>query len=752
MNHDLLDRLNPKSIAIVGASTDISKFSGRVLPYLLKHGYRGDVYPINPKQAEISGRACHASLSAVPGLVDCVVYCLGAAHLEGTLREMEARGDARLLLILSTGFAEAGTQEGRRLQDQVTAFSQRTGTRTIGPNCVGFLNSVDGVAVAAAAVLELPALRSGHVGVVSQSGGHAFGTIIWGGHERGIGFSRVVTTGNEADTGIADWANALVDDDATDSIALTLEGVRNGPAFHAFLANARDAGKPIVILKSGQSALGQAMAASHTGAIAGSLPVFRALCKQYGVTLVDDLDELYEVAAMFAKLRRSSKLLPTEGPIRAIRCAALSISGGHIGLFADLCARHKLEFAQLEPATQEKLAAELGRPLPVQNPVDLSGGSVSDPGLWGRCTRILLDDRNVDIAVPILTIAKNYDSVSRDLLAIGESHVKTLVVAWVGGSITGEGKPLLRQSALPLFEGQSLAAKALAALDAYRQWRSQAHAKSPAAPTANPARTWLERLASAAPVAGEWESKQVLGLIGFPTPREAMAASAAETLAAAASIGYPVALKGIHPLAFHKSDSGLVRLNVRNDAEATQVFQELSQALAAHPPADAQRVLVQEMAAPGVEVILGARQDPVFGPVVLFGLGGIFVETMADFSLRLAPLTQAEARAMIDETGAIGILKGARGRRPADLDAVAALIVKLGDLVAANGDLIEEIDVNPLVIDASTDTMKVVDALIVFKKSPTKEQLNDLKSHGYASPDGHIREARPSPGRDVLVQ
>lgn len=714
----LLPLLKPRSIAVIGASSDPAKFSGRILPCLLRHGYAGALYPINARQSEVMGLAAYPDLASVPGPVDCVVFSIGAAGLGAVLEACERKGGVGLLVVTSAGFAERGDEEGRRLQAELTAFALRTGIRVLGPNCIGFFNPVDATAMAAAAVLEWTELRAGNIGLVSQSGGLAFGTMLIGAHEKGIGFSRVITTGNEADTDLVEWASALLDDDETDAITLTIEGVRDGPAFQRFLARARDLRKPVVILKTGRTSLGETMAMSHTGSIAGSQAVFESVCALHGATVVEDLDELYEIATMFAKLRKAGKLAGRSPP-GAAACAALSISGGHIGLFADLGSEAGLRFAVPQDRSQAALSELLKRPPPILNPVDLTGGTVSDPGLWGRCVRALLQDGGVDIVLPILTIAKNYDSVTDDLVSIAADTTKAVLVVWPGSAREGRGKALLRESLVPLFDSQRSAARGAAALSAYWSCPRLAAPRETTGAAAGAfvqARRALERHAGRQDMLGERESKQILRGIGLPVPRETMATTLAQALAAAADIGLPVVLKGIDPGIAHKSDAGLVHLDLRTPAQVEQAFQAIAGRMrGGFEQAGASGVLVQEMVPGGVELLLGVRRDPAFGPVVVFGLGGIYVEIFKDIALCPAPLTHSQALAMMERVAGIALLKGARGRRPADLDAIASLLVTLGDFAVANQDLVREVEINPLIVtDRPQDSLRAVDALIVF--------------------------------------
>jgi len=745
LTSSLLTLLTPRSIAIVGASSDPSKFSGRVLGALVRHGFTGKIYPINSKQDSIAGLRAYTSLDDITEPIDCVLYSIAASSISEVLSACERNGHVKLLVVTSAGFAERNDEQGHALQASLSAFAARTGTRVMGPNCLGFLNTIDATALAAGAVLEVPDLGVGRIGVVSQSGGLAFGTILIGGHQRGIAYSRMITTGNEADLDLVDWFATLLDDDDTDAIALTIEGVRDGNRFLACLAKAQHLNKPVVILKTGRTSLGETMAMSHTGSIAGSQAVFASVCAQYGATLVNDLEALIEISAMFAKLRKSGKLVA--GAPRADRsagCAALSISGGHIGLFADLGSEAGLRFPVLSLDTQQKLAAELKVTVPVINPVDLSGGSVANPGLWGHCAQALLGDEQVDIVLPIMTIARNYDSVSNDLLRTDASSRKIVMAVWPGSWLEGEGKALLRNSVMPIFDSQTVAAAGAAALVSYwrvtaqasrqsyanaqaqantttdvqTQLRTDAHTQTPLTASNSNMLEDLLALARKSRIAGERESKQLLARIGLPVVGEILVTSLQDAVAAAHKIGFPVVLKGLHPDITHKSDAGLVWLKLSSSEQVQEAFEAITTALTRLGTNDLAKtsVLVQEMIPEGNEVLLGVRRDSTFGPCVVFGLGGIYVEVLKDFAVRKAPLMQEEALEMINEIKGIALLKGARGREPADLNAIAALLVALGDFAVSYQDIVSEVEINPLIIVNGKQTMlRAVDALLVFK-------------------------------------
>jgi acetyltransferase len=709
----------PKSIVVIGASSDPERFGGKIIPSLLRQGYKGKIYPINPKRTELNGLQCYPDLGSVPGQVDCVIFCLAASHIRSVLKDCEAKG-AKLLVISSAGFAESGTPEGKALQDELIAYTRKSGIRVLGPNCFGFTNLGDRICASAAAALDWPDVPAGRIGVVTQSGGLGLATILVLALEEGISFSHIVSTGNEADLDTIDIGRFYVEDPNTDVIAMTVEAVRDTDAFMELVRMAGEAHKPMVLLKSGRTDLGKTMAASHTGALAGSAAVFDAVCTQYGIVCARDVDDFYQIAAMFAKLRSTGKLGRFSNP--GAQCASLSLSGGHIGLLADHASQEGLKFPPFAAETNKLIVKELGFEGHFQNPLDTTARVIGDDGFWGRCVSVLLSDPGITTVLPIITVARTYDPAIHDFIRLTKENEKIIVVIWPGCSFIGDGKRILRESNVPMFRTSARAAMAIRALDRYcNVWNSapQESRTVSSNPGAAPARALLERARAGGKTSlTERESKDILSHLGFPTTRETVVRTAEEAVAAAKAIGYPVALKGEHPDILHKSDAGLVLLNINSDAAVKTAFQQIVERMEKAAPGVVQgRVLVQEMVPAGTELILGITFDPEFGSVVLLGLGGIFVEIMKDVVMRLPPFNHEEARRMIEELRGVRLLKGARGRRSVNLDHLADLLVRLGDFAVANKDIIREVDINPLIaVDNEKGDLRIVDALMLLHK------------------------------------
>lgn len=723
---EIASLFKPKSIAVVGASANPERFSGKIIPSLVRQGFAGAIYPVNPGRAEIDGRQCYPDLASVPGTVDCVVYALAAEHIESILSQCKQK-QVRLMVVSSAGFAERGDDHGQELQDHLVARAAEAGVRVLGPNCIGFINLVDRTCVSSAAAMAWPNMPTGRIGLVSQSGGLGLASILYGALEDGVSFSHIITTGNEADLDTIDVANFLVADEDTDVVAMTVEAVRDRAGFCEILDTARKMGKPVVILKSGRTDLGKTMAASHTGALAGSAEVFEAVCRQYGAICAHDIDDFYQIASMFAKLRRAGKLAGLHNP--GAHCAALSISGGHIGLFADHASLQGLAFPDFSVKTKLAIAEELGFEGNFQNPLDTTARTIGDDGFWGRCTQALLKDDDIQLVVPIITVSRSYEPAIRDFIRIAEEASKVIVAIWAGGDFEGEGRKLLADSNVPVFRTPARAAAAIRALNDYCVQRDQ-HVAEPLTELTDSGdlleaiELFKSSFTGDKAALTERASKQVLAALGFPVTREFAARTEEDAVNAARETGFPVVLKGEHPDILHKSDLGLVFLDLRDEGEVRTAYRTTMERLAA-AGVDGGQVLVQQMIDAGTELIVGTTTDPEFGPVVVLGLGGIFVELLNDVSMRVAPFNHQEALAMIDELRGKAMLEGMRGQQAVDKDELARLLVQLGRFAEAAGEWISEIDVNPLVLNRHTGRLCALDALIVRKGCKAVEALEE---------------------------
>jgi acyl-CoA synthetase (NDP forming) len=702
---DLARFFAPRSVALVGATDDRSRFAGKVLMRLRNFGYAGTVYPVNPRFAEVGGLRCHPDLASLPEAPDHVGIVVPTHQVLPMLEACAARG-ARFATVYSGGFAETGTEEGRTLQARIGELARRTGLRVMGPNCNGLVNFIDGFAMTTSATVAVRR-PAGNVGVVAQSGGAGQVNVMWRAQEAGIGISYEVSCGNSADLDIVDFIGFMVDDEATDVVMVLAEAIPDGARLAEVARRAAARAKPIVMVKLGRTTAGSEAAASHTGALAGADDVCDAALRQLGIIRVDDCNDLYETA-MLLRTRR----LP-RGP----RAAATTISGGNGVLLVDLGASVGVRFPPYAPQTEAALAAMLPKHATTANPTDVTNAALGQPGLFHRCLSTIAADDNVDVVVPVFTLAAAADI--RQAVQAAHSTDKPVAVLWTGGC---NDDPALVPSVLAA-EGIAVYRNTLSCMKAVRaavDYAAFLHAGAQEGAAVRPAGTDPEHaarlLACAHGTLTERASKAVLATYGLPVTIEQLARSADEAVAAAQAIGGPVALKVESVDLPHKTEAGAIRLGVEGDAAVREAFDTvLGSARRFMPHARIDGVLVQQMCGQGLELMLGVASDPVFGPVVVVGLGGIHVEVLGDVTFGLAPLSPAQAVAMLRRLRGFRLLEGVRGAAPRDVDALCDALVRLSWLAHDQRDWIRELDINPLVLHARGEGAKVADALILGK-------------------------------------
>jgi acetyltransferase len=718
-NSSRLDKLlNPSSVAVVGASTNPSFVTG-ILKNLLRYGFRGSVVAVNPKYDEIHGAPCYPSIEAVPHDVDLVVVGIAHRFIPDLLEQCE-RKRVGALEILSSGFTETGPAGAER-QAALSAWAQRTGIPVGGPNCLGLLNASSGM-IALPTVFER--MIPGAVGTVLQSGMMAPSVLVPL-LSREIGLTIAVTTGNEADVEAADYIRYLAEHDETRVIACFTEQFKSPARFVEACELAAERRKPIVMLKIGRSEAGRRAALAHTGSMVGADDVIDALLPRLGVTRVSSVDELLEAVAVF-----HARKLPRGGGL-----AAVAVSGGAAGLLADLAPECGVTF----PPLPDQTAAALKQIVPeygnVGNPLDVTGQGVFQTEILGGALDLLAEAGNVDLILYCRGFPARLDRqtpLAQILEQAVAKHpdVQFLAMALVGGHLHATAtpdlpmvEPTLTLDGVPFLQGSDNGLKAVAALVRYAEFQrrreaDKGRARERLAPpgAAEHARA---RLRAAGPrLLTERESKEVLALYGIRTTREHLATTPAEAIAAADRLGYPVALKVESPDLLHKTDAGALLLDVPDAAAVARGFEHvLANARRAAPAADLRGVLVQEMVPPGVEILLGMTRDPQFGPVIACGLGGIFVEVLEDVQLLLPPLSAEEARRSLERLRGYPILAGARGAPAADLSALTNTLLRFAELCQDLGDLVREIDVNPLIVLEAGRGVKAVDCIIVSGES-----------------------------------
>jgi acetate---CoA ligase (ADP-forming) len=709
----------PRGVAVIGASRDPGKLSYGVMRNLLDpvHRYPGPVYPVNPRATDVLGLPCYPDIRAVPDPVELAVLLVPAALVAGTIEACGQRG-LKAAVVISGGFREIGP-EGAAREREMVEIARRYGMRVMGPNGIGVIDTH--TPLNTTFVKGMPA--RGSIAFLSQSGALCGGIIDWA-LARGLGFSRFLSVGNEADVNETDIIPFLAADNISRVIALYLEDVKGGPAFVAALRDAARR-KPVLAIKTGRTAGGQAATASHTGALAGVHAAFRAACKQAGVIEVESIQALFDGALALAY-----QPLPAGG-----RIAILTNAGGPAALAADVLEGAGLQLARTSPETQAALRGCLHGEAQVAGPVDMLGGA--DHADYRQAVDAVLADPANDGILAILVPQVLVDPVAVvDALAAGLSAAsvggsgaprKPLLACLMGAACLDAAFAAAHRAQIPAYTFPEDAVAAFGILrrrameDAKAAARADAAAGLPAtgrAPDGGRAAE-AQRLLSGAAAAGRTtldaaESRAVLDAFGLTTPADLLATSPDQAAEHARRIGFPVALKLASPDILHKTDVGGVILGVTDEAGARQGFETiLARARAAHPDARIRGVQVQRMIAGGQEVIVGVKRDPTFGPLVMFGLGGVYVEALADVSFRLAPLTPADADEMIDEVRSARLLAGLRGARPADRAALIEAIVRIGDLAAACPQ-IAELDVNPLLVLPEGQGALALDARIIL--------------------------------------
>ncbi|GER15575.1 acetate--CoA ligase family protein [Variovorax boronicumulans] len=692
----------PRSIAIFGASDDVTKIGGRPLQFLQKYGYAGGIYPINRKAGLVQSLPAYATLDDVPAVPELAVIAVPPAGVLDAVKDCARRG-VKAAVILSAGFSEMG-EEGSRLQAQIGDVARATGLRVVGPNCLGAIGVPDKSIATFSVALESSFPVAGPVGIVSQSGNLGSFTLRLAG-ERGLGVSRMLTTGNECDVDIADAIASLATDPGTRVILCCMETCRDGAKLTQAMAMAREAGKPLVVLKVGVSEAGSEAAASHTGALACSDAVFDAVLRNGGAIRVPSIEQLLEVG----------HALSVVGPAHVPgghRVAVLTASGGFGVLLADAASAQGLALPKLAAQTQERILSVVPFAAP-SNPVDMTAQVSSRPEVLAQMLDAVARDASCDALIlqsaNAFHVPRLRDVFLAALEQVRKDHPSRLIL--LCARAPQDVRATLNAMGFPVVEGIDAACATLAALMRFGA-RDAARAAAPV----------IERVPLAAQAfATEASAKAVLAEAGLPVPREAIAANRDEALAAARAMGFPLVLKIVSPDIAHKTEVGGVFVGVRSEAQLLEEYDQLLARVAQKAPAARiAGVLVAQMVQGGVELILGTKKDPMFGPMVMVGLGGIFAEIFKDVALQPAPVDEAQATAMLQSLKAFPLLDGARGRPKADVPAAAKAIVALSRFAVRHADSVSEIDINPLVVLDQGRGAHALDALLVPEPPLTK--------------------------------
>jgi acetyl-CoA synthetase (ADP-forming) len=688
------DIVHPSAVAVFGASDNKDKFGGRVMHYLTRHGYAGRILPINPNRAEVLGHTAYPAIGKAPGPVDVAILAVPASALLDAVAECAEAG-VGCCVIMTTGFAEAGGETGRERQRRLVEIAHRSGMRIVGPNCMGLISPLAKMALTSSLVLEIDRIRTGSIGLVSQSGALMV-SIFNRAHDAGIGFSLCVSLGNQCDLEICDFIDYLIDDPETRAICLYVEGFVDGHRFLRSAAACQAAGKPLILVKTGRTAAGVRAAQSHTASLAGSYDVLRAACEKHGVLLTDDPDGMVRAADLLCRW-------PT---LSGDGIGVLSSSGGGAGIGVDRLVEAGMRLATLSETTKARLR-EILLPPQADNPIDLGGRLGGDvAGTAVQCASILCSDPDVAALHIVLTTVPFYEATTGELAKGALASGKPVLVSVTPGSAADGPRRVLRELGCPYFDSIDQTLRVLKLMVQKRAFP--------------PARGGIERPKDLEPPPSlklapgrltEPEAKRLLARYGVPVTRERVAKDSDAARRAASEIGFPVVLKAVARELVHKSDIGGVKLGLEDAAAVATAWDDIGRALrTALPSAVSEGCLVQEMAKGDAELIVGARRDPQFGPVVLVGFGGIMVEVLEDVQVALAPVSPLDAEAMLRRLRLWPILDGARGRPALDVARIADVVARVSWLAADLGTRLVDLEINPLLVRRAGEGAIAVDA------------------------------------------
>ena len=707
---DLKTLFQPRAVALIGASTEQNKLSGRPLRFFREFGYAGKVYPVNPKYQEIAGMPCFANLSDIPGEVDLAVITLPAAAVPQALEECGVKG-VKAAAIISSGFAEVGG-EGVRLQDELRRIASENGIAVCGPNCSGFVYFPEKVTATFSVGLDGGFPEPGPAAFISQSG--ALSSYILGAaRERGLAFRYWITTGNECVLTFTDYLQYLLEDPEVRLVLGYLEDARDGAAFQAAARRALTLDKPLIILKAGRSEAGAKASVSHTGSLAGTDEVYQAVFSKNGVLRADSLDELFDLAILAQAPRRP----------RGRRVQVVSISGAAGILMADVGSPLGLEFPDLSPATKDELSKIMPAFASIANPMDVTAEAVARPGLLTQAAEVILTDPNVENLVMFFGIVPGaHERLAAGVAQVAQGTDKLVMMTWFPLP-RGDIWMNLARAGVPVFSEPARGIRALSKMVQCVEAREKSLAPRTVRIESSPGlESTVREILDQAKHQGqsalsEVEAKSLLKALGLTVPRGGLARSAAEARSLLSDIGSAVALKASSPDLLHKTEAGVIRLGLKGPDDVERAYEEIvAKAKQWNSQARLDGVLVEEMIGGDTrEVIIGARQDLRFGPVVTFGLGGVFVEAIRDFTVWPAPLTLDEARVMIRSLHGYRILTAFRGRPAGDLEAVAQVLCQVGQIACVWRDRIAELEINPLFVLPEGSGVIVGDALAALR-------------------------------------
>jgi len=700
--------LSPRSIAVIGASEKPGV--GKAIFSNIVNGYKGKIYPITPSNDFISGLKAYKSVLEVPDQIDLAVVATPNKIVPKVMEEV-GKKKIKGAIVVSAGFKEVD-KNGAQLEEEIGIIGKNYGVRIIGPNCLGIMSLSHRNMMNATFLKITP--QYGNIALVSQSGAICAATVE-DAIAQNIGFSKVISMGNKVDMDENDILELLAYDKETRVIVMYLEDIHDGRRFMQITKKVtREMKKPIIILKSGRTPEGAKAAMSHTGALMGSDETFDALFMQCGIVRVDTMQELFELATVFSK-----QPVPKSNSGIAI----VSNAGGPAIISTDACSKYGLKMADLSGSrdTINKIIPPHGSS---RNPVDIVGDA--DSGRFEKVILEVLSNNNVGSVVTMCTPSAtlNYDDLARTIVKTSRTNGtgKTMVAALMGLAEGLGNKQILSDGDIPHFMYAEPAIRTLNAMYAFREWieRSSDEPKQFNVDKSKVRQVFDEVRAQSRTTLLEEEGYKILEAYGFSIPKKHLAQNEEECIKAVQEIGYPVVMKIASPEIVHKSDAGGVKIGLKNEDEIRQAFRTIiSNAKKYKPDAKIDGILVQEMIKSGKETILGAKFDPILGPLIMFGLGGIYVEVLKDVVFRLAPLEEREATRMIESVKTINLLKGVRGEKPHDLVAIRESLQRLSQLITDFQE-IEELDVNPLLVLEDGKGVRAIDIRISLKKNSNR--------------------------------
>jgi acetate---CoA ligase (ADP-forming) len=692
--------LHPQSIAVVGASTRAGAFGKQVLANMAH--YTGRSYPVNARYETINDQKCYPTIGDVPEVPDCAVICAPREAVEDIINDCVKAGVGGAI-IFASGYSETGKDDRIAQQERLAAIARESGLRIVGPNCIGVVNAMLDSRVTFMDITPIPQPNRQAVGVISQSG--ALGMALAQGVVRGLSVSHVLTSGNSCDVDMADYVNYLVDDPSCASIACVFEGMSTPERLLLAAENAWKADKPLVIFKMATGEYGAQAAMSHTGSLAGSHDSYRAVFRKAGAVVVDDFETLMETAAFFAKAPAAPK---------APGAAVIAASGGAAIMCADRAEQNGVPMPQPAPEVKAILESRIPEFGSSRNPCDVTAQVLGDPESLLDCAGALLGDVQYGVLVSPLTYGYA-PSAKRPLVYndLAIKHGKMACVVWQTEWQDGPGVVEANGcERVALFRSMNACFTAIAAW----QWRAEKREAGPQAVKATPIDTLNEARSMLAAATGETvterEVKALLSLYGVPVVGERLTQSADAAVSAADALGYPVVMKVESPDIPHKTEAGVIRLHLKDAASVREAYAAvMANAAKVSPPPHINGVLVQPMLPQGVELVVGARNDPLFGPLIVVGLGGVLVEVLKDSAISPAPVTATEAEGMLRRLKGVKLLEGFRGMAAVDIGKLSQVISDISRFVADHRDAVAELDVNPLI--CAGDRITAVDGLIV---------------------------------------